>query len=59
MKDAANAKPQIFITNDGWFAYNFEETRFDPLRFLLYQVEHGVDLPLAGQHLTMIGYPLL
>ena len=40
-------------------ASGFEETGVDPLRFLLHEIEHGVDHALPGQHLAMICDPLL
>src|SRR5439155_20322294 len=40
-------------------AGGFEETGVDPVRLLLHQIEHGIDLALPGQHLATIRNPLL
>src|SRR5579872_284626 len=44
-----NHGQKIAVTTSG-----LQESRFDPLRFLLHQIEHCVDLALPGQHLAMI-----
>ena len=30
-------------------------TGFDPLRFLLHQIKHGIDFPLGGEHFAIVG----
>jgi hypothetical protein len=39
-------------------ASGFQKAGVDPLRFLLHQIEHGIDLSLSRQHLAMIRDPL-
>jgi len=39
-------------------ASRFEEARVNPLGLGLHQVQHGIDLALSGQHLSMIRDPL-
>lgn len=38
-------------------AGGLKEARVDPLGFLLHQIEHGIHLPLAGEHFAVIGNP--
>ncbi len=35
----------------------FKETRIDPLGLMLDQIQHGIDLALAGKYLAMVSHP--